>query len=365
MNTRERFIRTLTGKETDRVPFMKIFGGANTVNPEWENEYPGISDCLDELIGFEGKHRGWQRTRVNMELCGTGKDEMMEDTDTRKVIRKGDGRLVVTLKKGKQNLTYTKEWPVDNANDWVRIKDAYLDANDPLRFPADWDVCIAEYRQRDYPLQLSHGGVYGFARKMMGDERLAYAFYDDPSYVHDIMDTYTDMCIKIWDRMVRDAEFDLIECWEDMAFNSGPLISPELFNEFMKPNYLKIKSFADDNRIPIILVDSDGRIDKLVPLMLAVGINCMYPFEVQAGCDVRKILDIYRGLGACGGLDKNVMDKGKDAIDREMERARRMIQKGRLIPGPDHFPINAGFENYRYFMQRLKEVIFSTPVDGC
>ena len=31
MNTRERFVRTLTGKPVDRVPFMKVFGGANAV----------------------------------------------------------------------------------------------------------------------------------------------------------------------------------------------------------------------------------------------------------------------------------------------------------------------------------------------
>jgi len=30
---------------------------------------------------------------------------------------------------------------------------------------------------------------------MMGDINLAYAFYDDPELVHDIMDSYTDMAI--------------------------------------------------------------------------------------------------------------------------------------------------------------------------
>jgi len=27
MNTRERFVKTLTGEKVDRVPFMKVFGG--------------------------------------------------------------------------------------------------------------------------------------------------------------------------------------------------------------------------------------------------------------------------------------------------------------------------------------------------
>jgi len=47
-------------------------------------------------------------------------------------------------------------------------------------------------RQPRLPAAAYPGGVYGFARKMMGDEALAYAFYDDPNWCTDIMDTYTD-----------------------------------------------------------------------------------------------------------------------------------------------------------------------------
>jgi len=42
MDTRERFVRTLTGKPADRVPFVKVFGGDNAIRPQWEHEYPGL-----------------------------------------------------------------------------------------------------------------------------------------------------------------------------------------------------------------------------------------------------------------------------------------------------------------------------------
>ena len=42
MTDRERFVRTLTGREVDRVPFMKIFGGTNAVGRSWEKECPGV-----------------------------------------------------------------------------------------------------------------------------------------------------------------------------------------------------------------------------------------------------------------------------------------------------------------------------------
>jgi len=38
MNTKGRFVRTLTGKEVDRVPFIKVFGITNAAHPAWETE---------------------------------------------------------------------------------------------------------------------------------------------------------------------------------------------------------------------------------------------------------------------------------------------------------------------------------------
>ncbi len=67
MNTRKRFVKTLTGEKVDRVPFMKIFGGTNAIHPEWEKEYPCIGECIDELLKFDGTYRGWATTPVNMD----------------------------------------------------------------------------------------------------------------------------------------------------------------------------------------------------------------------------------------------------------------------------------------------------------
>ena len=54
MNHRERFVRTLTGKDVDRVPFIKVFGGTNAIVPRWEQEHPGLSSTIDSILQFEG-----------------------------------------------------------------------------------------------------------------------------------------------------------------------------------------------------------------------------------------------------------------------------------------------------------------------
>lgn len=361
MNTRERFVRTLTGQAVDRVPFMKVFGGDNAMLPQWEQEYPGLRECIDELLQFEGGYRGWRTTPVNMDPSQLDPVQVLEDTEDHLVQRRGDGTVEMLQKGGDYN-RHDVDWPIKTMADWREYKARHMQADDPSRFPANWAELAAEYNARDYPLQLTHRGVYGFARNRMGDENMAYAFYDQPELMHDLMDSYTDMCIEVWSKMLQDVpEFDLIECWEDMAYRSGSLISPKTFREFMTPNYRRIREFADAHNIPIILVDSDGYIEDLTEVMYESGVNAMYPYEVQSGNDVARVRERFPEVGCVGGLNKQCMAEGKEAIDAELERARKLIELGRFIPGPDHFVLSdVTFASYRYFMEGLREVVMTT-----
>ena len=195
----------------------------------------------------------------------------------------------------------------------------------------------------------------------MGDEVLCYAFYDDPELVHDIMDSYTDMAIAVWEKMVKDVQFDLIECWEDMASKNGPMIGRTLFDKFMAPNYRRIAEFARKHDIPIVLVDSDGYIEDLTGWMLDAGVNAFYPYEILAGNDPLRVRREQPAAGVIGGLRKECMSEGPEAMDRELERARALIESGRSIPGPDHFVMgDVSFANYRRFMEGLRDVVMNT-----
>jgi hypothetical protein len=66
-------------------------------------------------------------------------------------------------------------------------------------------------------------------------------------------------------------------------------------------------------------------------------------------------------MAGIGGLNKDCMAYGKKEMDEELEKAIGLIKLGRFIPGPDHMVLsNVSFENYRYFMTRLKDIILHT-----
>jgi uroporphyrinogen decarboxylase len=361
MNTRERFVRVLTGERVDRVPFMKIFGGDNAAHPAWEQECPGVMKNIDALLGFEGTYRGWGKTPVAMDPVGFGPPRIIEETETRITRDRGDG-TIEQLPKGGDYHRHVLEWPIKDRRSWEEYKVRYLDPEVPQRFPDNWSELVARYRDRDYPLQLTHGGVYGFAREVMGDENLCLAFYDNPELVHDLMTYYTDFAIALWEKQVREVEFDLIECWEDMASKNGSLISPGTFRKFLRPCYEKISAFARKHQIKIILVDSDGNVNELTADMEDSGVTTMYPYEVLAGCNLAAVLDRHPKFSAIGGLRKEAMAEGKEAINAEIAKAKLLIKKGRYIPGPDHFVLsNVTFANYRYFMEKLRDVVMTTP----
>jgi uroporphyrinogen decarboxylase len=117
--------------------------------------------------------------------------------------------------------------------------------------------------------------------------------------------------------------------------------------------------FARAHGVKFFGLDSDGNIDPLIPVWMDSGIDILYPFEVQADMDVLAVRRKYgRDLRIWGGVDKRPLAIGHDAIDQELERVKPLIADGGYIPMLDHSATpDTPYENYRYFLNRLKMVL--------
>jgi uroporphyrinogen decarboxylase len=172
------------------------------------------------------------------------------------------------------------------------------------------------------------------------------------------MDHLTSIFLTVFEKVTEEIRVDIIQIWEDMCGRQGPLISPDHWNEFMAPNYRRIKEFAIRHDIPLISVDTDGNSELIIPPMMQAGVNYLFPMEVAAGCDVNVLRDKYPSLGMMGGIDKRVLAVGPGAIDRELDRIRPAMQKGRYIPDLDHnIPDDISWENYCYYAEKLKSAV--------
>lgn len=193
---------------------------------------------------------------------------------------------------------------------------------------------------RALPLGLHCGSLYGKIRDMLGVEGLSYLMADDEELYEEIVFTVAELCFRVAEYTLNSAPgvFDFAHFWEDICFNGGPLIRPELFRTLVAPGYKRITELLKKNGIDIVSLDCDGCIDRLVPIWLENGVNTMFPIEVGTWhASVAPWRTLYgKDLHGVGGMDKRVFAKDKAAVDREIERLKQLVDLGGYIPCPDH-----------------------------
>jgi uroporphyrinogen decarboxylase len=284
-----------------------------------------------------------------------------------KVIREDERHRVETTYAG-QTVEVSREHPwrmpkyLDHpVKDWASWREykKRLDPDTPERWPKDWDAYVKETNERDAPTMLLLEGFFGVLREWTGLKRLLCLFYDDPRLVEDMMDQVLHLDLGIARRVVKDLRVDCVRFWEDMAFKNGPMISPAMFQKFMIPRYKEIIDFLHNHGIEILHVDSDGNINELLPLWMKMGVNFPYPLEVAAGMDAVALRKKYgRDIILSGGLDKRAFAKGRSAIREEvMAKVPFLTDTGGYFPGlDDSVPPNISLEDFRYFLNLLREI---------
>jgi uroporphyrinogen decarboxylase len=206
------------------------------------------------------------------------------------------------------------------------------------------------------PTCIQVGGYYGFARGLMGMEGLSMAFYDQPKLIEEIFEHRTEYVSQIIEKALMEFRPDFAEFWEDMAFKSGSLVSPILYRKLAVKHYRRITDLLRRYGVDIILLDSDGNVDDLIPIWIDGGINCIWPLEVASDMDPVAIRKKYgKNLGLIGAIDKRAMAKGKKAIDTEvMSKVPYLIGNGGFIPTCDHaVPPDVSLENYQYYLDLI------------
>jgi uroporphyrinogen decarboxylase len=248
--------------------------------------------------------------------------------------------------------------PVKDRASWKEYKKR-LDPHTPERWPSDWNSYVEEINSTNDPKVLAVGGFFGLLREWMGTEKILYTFYDDPSLIEDMMDQICYLETEIIKRVVKDIRIDCVHFWEDMAYKTGPLISPDMMRKFMMPRYKKITDILHGSGVDVISVDSDGNVNELIPLWLECGINFHWPLEVTAGNDAVALRKKYgKDIILGGNIDKRALIKGKDAIREEvMSKVPFLLESGGYFPSLDHsVPPDITLENYRYFINTVREV---------
>ena len=355
MNDRERFLATMNYQERDRCPWGEMGFWPETLSV-WHDQGWPEDVHLHAYFGFD---RLREQVDVSLGLMPGFKAETLEETDEYRIVRRGSG-VVCKEFKGEHSFRMPQwlDFPMRSRDEWENEIKPRLNPHSPARYPLYWEEKTRIWAQRDYPLTLRMGSIFGWLRNWMGLEAICHALYDDPEWIQEMMDYLAGFCAATARRALEDVDLDYILLWEDMAYKAGPLISPQMFRRFMLEPYRRLTGFIRDHGIDLIFVDSDGDAEILMPLWLEGGVNGFYPIERAAGMDPIHLRQRFgRELRLMGGIDKRAMKAGPAAIETELANVAPLVEEGGYIPWCDHHvPPDVPLENYAYYVRRMKEM---------
>lgn len=244
---------------------------------------------------------------------------------------------------------------VNDENDYDKLKE-FLFKDEAINMLVERAKELKEAHDKgEVIIRLWLDGFFWFPRTIFGIENHLYAFYDYPDLMKQMNEDLLEFHIKCIDALYEIITPDMVGIAEDMSYNNGSMLSEEMFNEFVKPYYIRLVKEIK-KRDTKVLVDSDGLIHDLIPWLVDSGIEGAYPLERQSNVDVNFIRETYPNFLMLGGFDKTVMKDGEGAIRKEFERLAPVIKSGGYIPSVDHqTPPDCSLENYKVYVKLLKE----------
>jgi len=349
-------------QEVDRIPYHELGLWGQTVERFIKEGMP--EDAVTVSMFYGNDFFGLDRrdfVPVNVGMVPPFETMVFEETERYVIMRDGNGIVRKALKEGtvrgtRSSMDQYIKFPVEGPEDFEALKKRY-DAKSEGRYPENWGELVAKWKDRDYPLCLLTNATFGFystPRKWMGTENLSIAFYEEPKMMHEMMEFLADFFVEVTHKALDELDIDYFNFFEDMAYKTGPLISPKLFKEFILPHYKRVIEFLKEHGVDVITVDSDGNIEVLIPMLIEAGVTGIWPCEIAADMDPVKLRKEYgKSLALSGGIDKRELAKGKKAIEAElMRRLPPLLESGGYIPTVDHtVPPDVSYDDFRYYIE--------------
>lgn len=357
MTDRERFNRQMHYQSVDRC-FNREFGFWNENFEQWpmfKNNDITHNDEADVALHFDRMADIGTRW-----LYPSFENKTISETETCRIIQNNDGLIAEVPKDGHDTIPHFIASPIQDPDDWKRIKEAHFRRDHPAR---KIDIAAVKSRlqteNRDYPLGVNCGSMIGKVRDILTVEGLAYHTYDYPEMVEDMVETSCVLIEDFLDQVLPEFDFDYASGWEDICYNRGPLVSLDFFDNVVVPRYQRITKKLREHGVDIYFTDCDGDVRLIIPYLLKGGINTLFPFEINGCGNPVEVLEKYEGqIRIMGGVNKMVMAQGPAAIRELLEEFVPWVEKGGFIPHCDHrCPPDVGEVNYMAYLD-IKEELF-------
>ena len=208
------------------------------------------------------------------------------------------------------------------------------------RFPDNWAQTVKRLEQRDHVVciwasrgffqALGVGDWATLAQALVGTVR-------EPLKVRDQTEMYGDFCCRMLERTMQDVDPEFIYLSEPISDTEGPLISPEMFEEYMIPLYHRLADTARNNGCDNILLSTYGNSSCLFPMLIDAGITMLWISEAAEvpELDYRRLRSEFGPeLGLIGGIPLSILrGESPEEISTKLEEiVPELVRSGRYVP---------------------------------
>jgi hypothetical protein len=358
MTHRERFRRTVHFQSVDRGVHWD-FGYLGEALERWANE--GLPPEATDV----SRYYGTDPTRYVPVALGMNPGfewEVIEERERTVVHRDGDGNVVEEIREGEHTIPHVIDNGLKTRADWETLYKPKFDPSDPARHQWDYKALAAEFNEADVPVIVSIGSFIGWIRNWVGAEHIGVMCYDDPELVSEMVGTLCDLYVAMLRPALEHIEVDLAWGWEDICFNNGPLVGPNLWREIISEPMTRVCKLLRQHGVDVILTDCDGNVQALAPVWLECGLNGFFPCEVAGNSDPVMLREMF-GHDAVlfGGVNKRQLLDKKDILE-ELKRLAPLVEDGGFIPFVDHrVPGYVPYECYRYYEREKCAMLGFSP----
>ncbi|MCD6321913.1 MAG: hypothetical protein J7L77_02690, partial [Clostridiales bacterium] len=168
------------------------------------------------------------------------KEKIISETETTKTIINYHGLMAEVRKDAQSTIPHFLKSSIEKPDDWKKIKEERFRRDDPDRIVDIEKAKAMHPDDRDYPLGVNTGSMIGRVRDMLTFEGLAYACFDYPDMVEDMVETSCVLVEDFLDQVLPHFTFEYAGGWEDICFNHGPIVSVDFFKNVVMPRYKRI-----------------------------------------------------------------------------------------------------------------------------
>ena len=157
-----------------------------------------------------------------------------------------------------------------------------------------------------------------------------YLFYDNRPFLEKLMDILLNQQEQVMravcDRFAHDLAFILVN--DDIAYNAGPLIHPDMFIEIFAQRMKQLITPAKEHG-KLVAIHTDGKINKLLPVLHDIGFDIIHPVQPECN-DIFSIKEEWAGkMALIGNIPTSLLAYGS----KEEIRERVKEHCSRLAPG--------------------------------